>query len=320
MNSREVAADSLAASVLVAPVVGPFNASRPPPLDVSVDPGGEIDADNLQSAFSARVVIDNDDNDDLQSAFSARVVIDSDDNDNQHRPRMTVHDRVRELVRDAPLVEGVAVPIIGSSAAPKQQGGAKEMFLRHLMEIISALIIAAAVGGTVAALMARKGGDDDAVSPSLSSLPTPMRGQTGNPTPSPQTDKPTSFRFQEIRRAVTHHSSEEDLSNPRSPQSRALVWLSDSDRRQLNPNDREALVQRYALAVFFHATEGDGWYNNTGWLTGSHECGWFGTYCHSPTSCGQDCYDVPALTTLSISMGKSASGPFSGFLIVHLLW
>lgn len=109
---------------------------------------------------------------------------------------------------------------------------------------------------------------------------------------------------------MIHHSSEEDLSNPRSPQSRALVWLSDSDRRQLNPNDREALVQRYALAVFFHATEGDGWYNNTGWLTGSHECGWFGTYCHSPTSCGQDCYDVPALTTLSISMGKSASGPF----------
>ena len=73
--------------------------------------------------------------------------------------------------------------------------------------------------------------------------------------PSPQTDKLTFFLFQETRREVRDHASEEDLSNPQSPQSRVLTSISDSDRRQLNPNNQEAVLHRYVLSIYFHATE-----------------------------------------------------------------
>ena len=61
-------------------------------------------------------------------------------------------------------------------------------------------------------------------------------------------------------------------------QSRLLTWMSDSDRRQLNLNNQEEVVQKYVLHLFFHEMELYGWYNNTGCLTGSHEYAWFGTY------------------------------------------
>ena len=112
--------------------------------------------------------------------------------------------------------------------------------------------------------------DDDTVSslqfvptPSLLELhhtysPTLMTVQTRNLMPLLQRNKLTSFQFQEIRRAVRDHSSNENISDPQSPQSRALTGMSDSDKSQLKPNNREAVVQRYVLAVYFHVTEGDG--------------------------------------------------------------
>ena len=103
---REAAANSFATSVSFAPVVRPINASQPP-LDASVITGGDINAD------------------DLQSAFSARVVVDIDKNYNRKSRQKFIHRRVWQLVRDALLVDGVAVPVSVPSDTSKQKGGAK---------------------------------------------------------------------------------------------------------------------------------------------------------------------------------------------------
>jgi hypothetical protein len=34
-------------------------------------------------------------------------------------------------------------------------------------------------------------------------------------------------------------------------------------------------IQRYSLASFYHATNGDYWRENTGWLSDEDECDWF---------------------------------------------
>ena len=108
-----------------------------------------------------------------------------------------------------------------------------------------------------------------------------------------------------MRRSVRENFRKEDLSDLQSPQSRALMWLSDSYRRHLKPNNREAIVQRYVLFMFFHSVEGGGWYNNTLWLIGYHKFSYFGTYCYTSY--------VIFLTTGSISMGKLE--PWTSFRI-----
>jgi hypothetical protein len=39
------------------------------------------------------------------------------------------------------------------------------------------------------------------------------------------------------------------------------------------------LDQQYALIEFFKSTNGTGWRNNSGWLSGSSVCGWYGIIC-----------------------------------------
>ncbi|CAB9510286.1 Leucine Rich Repeat [Seminavis robusta] len=64
------------------------------------------------------------------------------------------------------------------------------------------------------------------------------------------------------------------IDDPLSPQSLAFQWLS-NDPKYLNyTTDR--LVQRFALATLYYATNGNEWRNNTRWLSYEHhECQWF---------------------------------------------
>ena len=57
-------------------------------------------------------------------------------------------------------------------------------------------------------------------------------------------------------------------------QSRAFQWLL-SDPAVVDYSEHR-LIQRFALATFYFSTSGEGWYNNTHWLSHSHhECDWF---------------------------------------------
>lgn len=70
------------------------------------------------------------------------------------------------------------------------------------------------------------------------------------------------------------------LSDPLSPQSKALTWLEGNGNIDNYPDWRK--IQRHTLATFYYSTNGDGWIERDGWLTVEHECDWF-TWSVEPT-------------------------------------
>lgn len=63
------------------------------------------------------------------------------------------------------------------------------------------------------------------------------------------------------------------INSPNSPQARAYEWLLGHARINEYPSWR--IVQRFALACFYYAMNGDEWWNNTHWLDYDvHECDW----------------------------------------------
>ena len=67
------------------------------------------------------------------------------------------------------------------------------------------------------------------------------------------------------------------LKNPQSSQSKALQWVLD-DPNLMNYNASRA-IQRFALATFYYATNGDFWMENLDWLSYEvQECHWFTTF------------------------------------------
>ena len=69
--------------------------------------------------------------------------------------------------------------------------------------------------------------------------------------------------------------SEGSLADEQSAPHKAFEWI------YLNPVpvSDERLVQRWALATFYLATNGDAWINNKGWMSSLNECEWFGVAC-----------------------------------------
>ncbi|CAB9516496.1 Leucine Rich Repeat [Seminavis robusta] len=64
------------------------------------------------------------------------------------------------------------------------------------------------------------------------------------------------------------------LEDPDSPQARAFDWLmEEGDKLESLSEDR--IIQKFALAALFFATNGNTWKTNTSWLSHSvHECDW----------------------------------------------
>ena len=67
------------------------------------------------------------------------------------------------------------------------------------------------------------------------------------------------------------------LLDPATPQGEAFQWFDESGG--VDVCTYPTAQQRYALAVLYFSTNGDGWTDNTGWLSGLPECGWFGVTC-----------------------------------------
>lgn len=115
-------------------------------------------------------------------------------------------------------------------------------------------------------------------SPLLSSDKMPTNGPTFPSSEMPSaapSSPPTSARFALAVERLRSLSGEEELASPGSPQHRAARWISDLDPLQLDIDDPR-FEQRYVLALFYYATDGDNWQNNQGWLTAQNECWWYG--------------------------------------------
>jgi len=133
---------------------------------------------------------------------------------------------------------------------------------------------------------------------------TPTTSSRTEPSPSPPTVIPDpapslvlcgveeNERVQSIADTLsTSVSNPMDLQKNLSPQAKALTWITHIDPRHICHQPKAGLIQRYAAALFYFSTGGDGWstcaHNSdpelcaTGepFLSGSHECGWGGISC-----------------------------------------
>lgn len=70
----------------------------------------------------------------------------------------------------------------------------------------------------------------------------------------------------------------QSLQDASSPQSKAFQWLLQDPHLQdyLQPASANRIRQRVALATLYHATKGENWTYNDGWMSyQEHECEWF---------------------------------------------
>mgnify|MGYP006914663425 CR=1 FL=1 len=59
-----------------------------------------------------------------------------------------------------------------------------------------------------------------------------------------------------------------------SPQFKGLAWLANTDASKVNKNDQARLEARFALAMLYFATQGEGWFGDLQFSTNFHECNW----------------------------------------------
>ena len=130
--------------------------------------------------------------------------------------------------------------------------------------------------------------------------PTTAAPTTLQPTPNPTTMNPTAptsnapssssapsagptcsvdAAFPEILAFAQTKSSSSSLSNPTSPQYKAVEWLAqercDDDGTFYSWSEYE-LLQRYVLRVLYHSTGGENWSNSdsASWFDTSRVCRW----------------------------------------------
>jgi hypothetical protein len=93
--------------------------------------------------------------------------------------------------------------------------------------------------------------------------------------------QPTSTKFMEIVEFLTPLSGNA-LKVQGSPQYKAAMWMESGD---MMPNSRggtglsindAGFTQRYIMALFYYAMDGDNWVQKQGWLSEKSECEWFG--------------------------------------------
>jgi len=77
-----------------------------------------------------------------------------------------------------------------------------------------------------------------------------------------------------VKKYLAAFSDEGALNNPKSPQSKAAVWIADHDVAHLDLDD-PAFIERYALATLYFSTNGHHWELNLGFLTEDPVCKWF---------------------------------------------
>jgi hypothetical protein len=69
-------------------------------------------------------------------------------------------------------------------------------------------------------------------------------------------------------------SDVEALQDESSPQFLALRWLADNDPAVLDLDSTPTLVERYTLAVLYFATSGEGWGDQSNFLSATSVCLW----------------------------------------------
>ena len=101
----------------------------------------------------------------------------------------------------------------------------------------------------------------------------------------PSTCDDTS-RANAVRSILRNTTPESVLLNTVTPQGMAFAWILSEDPAATttlkDPCDNvRAILQRYALVVFYYSTSGDSWTDNSGWLTADDVCQWAKITCRA---------------------------------------
>ena len=94
--------------------------------------------------------------------------------------------------------------------------------------------------------------------------------------------KPNDKRRHKALASIIEASGVQNLLLKESPRLKAACWIMYDDSAKLSAGDPR-LLERYALAVLYHATQGMQWTRSTKWLTGAHEGKWEGITISRPT-------------------------------------
>mmetsp|Transcript_15548 Transcript_15548/g.20276 ORF Transcript_15548/g.20276 Transcript_15548/m.20276 type:complete len:459 (+) Transcript_15548:115-1491(+) len=162
----------------------------------------------------------------------------------------------------------------------------KQWYNSRLVWTICIIAIVLATTSIVISLSVDSSRDDEVeMSPSnLSMNPSSSPYPTIYPTNRPSNERSIQIRTRIEGEGGTSATLLDDFS---SGQSKALTWLTFEDSMQLDPSD-ENLLQRYALATIYFATQGERWYTSYNWLTDADECVWSidngGVSCHANSS------------------------------------
>lgn len=82
-------------------------------------------------------------------------------------------------------------------------------------------------------------------------------------------------RVAEIETILSEVSDPINLSDPTTPQGQALQFVTRDDPLipPYCPSDSR-LIQRYILSLFYFSTNGDAWFDQSGFLSATEECEW----------------------------------------------
>ena len=190
-------------------------------------------------------------------------------------PRVEQIDNVQETndcpVEENILVEANVVDVVNVVDAEAVKGSPSSQKLFSLLKGIGAILLGGGViVGVVFGLVLNDEDSGGAFSPenfTLSAVPSisPSLAPTMEMGPQESTDRLKSLLPEFSIRAIE--------SNQRSPQALAAQWIT-LDENFANYHDWQ-ILQRYAMAVIYHASGGSDWTNNTGWLQDSDECSWY---------------------------------------------
>jgi hypothetical protein len=179
----------------------------------------------------------------------------------------------------------------------KERDNKRKKFL-YVLSGVSVLLIAAIIA--VSVLVFGKKDPEATIQPTVA------------PTASP-TLQPVMTREQVLDDFITKVTGKVELQDEESPQSLARKWLVEDDdlwsSLEKVPSDYERVIQRYALAVFYYATNGHiawGLSDDTSWLDGDECSGdfWFGL----------DCNAQDQVRTIAFGKFTSQFSPFCRYL------
>ena len=184
---------------------------------------------------------------------------------------------------DAPVVSPTPPELVDATALKAMS--AKKRRVLKISLLLLVVVTAVIVGYRVGVVFQEEGS-----STGNTSAGTILGPPTIAPTSSPTLVSGPTEALDRIKNLLPLFTLKAIELDPVGPQARALSWLSLNANVSNFPDEK--LVQRFALAALFYATDGPtSWETTTGWLSDADECTWWylsSTNPGSPPPCHED--------------------------------